>query len=137
MIRIFVSYDPAEAIAYHVLNHSIQEHASVPVSVTPIKLNQLRSIHNRPRHNLASTEFSFTRFLTPYLCNYEGWALFMDCDMLVKADIAQLWSERDERFAVQVVKHNHRPKNTRKFLDQEHDVSGKQSVCVRFFIEFL
>jgi hypothetical protein len=41
----------------------------------------------------------------------------MDCDMLVLDDIAKLWKLRDERHAVQVVKHTHVPKEEVKFLD--------------------
>ena len=65
---------------------------------------------------LQSTDFSFTRFLVPYLSGYTDWSLFMDCDMLVLDDIARLWALRDDRYAVQVVKHNHVPKEDIKFL---------------------
>jgi lipopolysaccharide biosynthesis glycosyltransferase len=55
----------------------------------------------------------------PHLCGYEGWAVFMDCDMLVLDDIAKLWALRDERFAVQCVKHNHVPAEDTKFLGEK------------------
>jgi len=118
MIRIFIGYDSRESVAMHVLSHSIHKRASKPVSITPIMLSQLQGIFAREKHPLQSTEFSFSRFLTPYLCDFQGWAIFMDCDMLVEADINELWEMRDERFAVQVVKHNHVPEEDRKFLDQ-------------------
>ncbi len=81
-------------------------------------LSQLGDVFSRERHPLQSTDFSFSRFLTPYLCGYEGWAIFMDCDMLVLDDIAELWSMRDDRYAVQAVKHDHTPPETIKFLNQ-------------------
>ncbi len=115
LIRVFIGYDSSEIVAAHVLAHSIHERASSPVSITPIMLSQLRAVHHRPSHALASTEFSFSRFLTPYLCDYEGWALFMDCDMLCRDDIARLWALRDARYAVQVVQHNHQPTAAVKF----------------------
>ena len=87
MIRIFIGYDPRETVAFHVLSHSIQARASTPVSVTPLMLDQLDRLMWRDRHNLQSTDFSFSRFLVPHLCGYEGWALFMDCDMLVLDDV--------------------------------------------------
>ena len=118
MIRVFIGYDPREAVAYSVLAHSIQLNASQPVSIAPLMLSQLGHIYKRERHSLQSTEFSFTRFLTPYLCGYEGWALFIDCDMLFRDDIAKLWALRDEQCAVQVVKHVHVPAETTKFLNQ-------------------
>lgn len=117
MIRVFIGYDDNETVAFHTLNHSIQVNASQPVAVTPVMLSQLKSVFHRDNHHLQSTQFSFSRFLVPYLCNYEGWAIFMDCDMLVRADISELWNLRDDRYAVQVVKHDHRPKESVKFLN--------------------
>ena len=116
MIRVFIGFDTVETVSYHVLSHSIQARASEPVSITPLMLSQLSGVMTRERHNLQSTEFSFSRFLVPSLCDYEGWALFMDCDMLVLDDMADLWKLRDDNFAVQVVKHDHVPKETTKFL---------------------
>ncbi|MGA0116745.1 MAG: glycosyltransferase, partial [Burkholderiales bacterium] len=82
---------------------------------------------SRERHPLQSTDFSFSRFLTPHLSNYEGWSVFMDCDMLMLADIAKLWALRDERYAVMVVKHNHAPKEKRKFLNEPQTQYDKKN----------
>jgi lipopolysaccharide biosynthesis glycosyltransferase len=116
MIRVFIGYDPKEVVAYSVFAHSIIRRASEPVSITPIVLKQTSL--TRPRLSTQSTEFSFSRFLVPHLCDFKGWAIFADCDMLCLGDIARLWAKRDERFAVQVVKHDHRPTTTTKFLGQ-------------------
>ena len=116
MIRVFIGYDPREAAAYSVLTHSINARASQPVSITPLALSQLKGIMTRTRNPLQSTDFSFSRFLTPFLSDYEGWSIFTDCDMLVLDDIAKLWELRDERYAVQVVKHDHQPSEDIKFL---------------------
>jgi hypothetical protein len=116
VIRVFVGYDSREAVAFSVLAHSIHARASQPVSVTPLRLSELKGIYTRPRNELQSTDFSFSRFLTPWLCDYQGWAIFMDCDMIALDDIASLWRLADERFAVQVVKHHHVPKERTKFL---------------------
>ena len=116
MIRVFIGYDSAERVAASVLAHSINVHASKPVAVTPVMLSQLGGVFRRERNALQSTEFSFSRFLTPWLAGYEGWAVFVDCDMLMREDIARLWDLRDERYAVQVVKHVHTPKEEVKFL---------------------
>jgi hypothetical protein len=118
MIRIFVGFDGREAVAFPVLAHSIHIHATRPVSIAPLMLGQLRDIYLREPHPLQSTDFAFTRFLVPYLCGYEGWALFIDCDMLFRDDVARLWELRDERYTVQVVKHVHVPTETTKFLSQ-------------------
>jgi len=118
MIRIFIGYDPREAVAFNVLSHSIHARASEPVEIAPLMLSQLQKVFTREAHPLQSTEFSFSRFLTPFLSDYSGWSLFCDCDMLMLDDIANLWKARDERYAVQVVKHEHIPKETTKFLDK-------------------
>src|SRR5262245_45559696 len=119
MIRVFIGYDTRESVAFSVLAHSILTRASEPVSITPLMLSELRGVFTRERHALQSTEFAFTRFLVPYLCGYEGFSVFMDCDMLVLDDIAKLWAFQDERYAVRVVKHDHQPRETVKFLGQK------------------
>jgi hypothetical protein len=127
MIRVFVGYDAREAIAFSVLAHSIHARASQPVAVAPVMLSQLRGVYRRERNPLQSTDFSFSRFLTPYLCDYQGWAIFTDCDMLVLDDIARLWSLRDDRYAVQVVKHLHVPKEDVKFLGEKQTKYEKKN----------
>jgi hypothetical protein len=126
-IRLFIGYDPREAIAYHVLSHSIIRHTSLPVQITPLALSHLSSMLWRERNPLQSTDFAFSRFLTPYLTGFDGWAIFMDCDMLVLSDIATLWSLRDERYAVQVVKHDYTPKSQKKFLQQTQTAYEKKN----------
>ena len=116
MIRIFIGYDPREAVAYHTLTHSILSRATAPVSITPLALGPLNNLMYRERHPLQSTDFSFSRFLTPYLCDYKGWALFMDCDMLVLDDMKNLWNLIDDKYSVMSVKHNHNPHEDVKFL---------------------
>lgn len=127
MIRVFIGYDPREAVAFNVLAHSIQVRASQPVSITPLMLSQLGAVLTRERHPLQSTDFSFSRFLAPYLSGYEGWSVFMDCDMLVLTDIAKLWQLRDERYAVMVVKHDHVPRESVKFLGEPQSKYGKKN----------
>jgi len=118
MIRVFIGYSRAAPVASSVAAHSIIRHSSQPVAITHLALNQLQGIYTRPRDGLQSTDFSFSRFLTPYLAGFEGWAIFMDDDVAVVEDIAKLWALRDDRYAVQVVKHNHVPAEGVKFLDK-------------------
>ncbi len=116
MIRVYIGFDPREAVAFSVLAHSIHRHATQPVAITPLMLSQLEGVFKREKHPLQSTEFSFTRFLTPHLSGYRGWSIFTDCDMLVREDLGELWALRDDRYAVMVVKHEHVPRETQKFL---------------------
>lgn len=127
MIRIFIGFDPRETVAWHVLTHSILARSSEPVSFIPLALNNLGPLMWRERNPLQSTDFSFSRFLTPHLSGYEGWSLFMDCDMLVLDDIAKLWALRDEQYAVMCVQHDHRPRESTKFLGAPQTPYGKKN----------
>ena len=127
MLTVFIGFDPRETVAYHVLAHSIHARASQPVSIAPLMLSQLKGVLKRERHPLQSTDFSFSRFLTPWLGRYSGWSLFMDCDMLMLDDIARLWALRDERYAVMVVKHDHVPRETTKFLGEPQSKYEKKN----------
>lgn len=112
--NIFIGYDPVEPVAYHVLSHSILRQSSMPVAIHPIKLSMLPEL-NRPRDPRQSNDFSFARFLTPWLSQSQ-WSLFLDADMMLRCDIAELWANRDDSVAVQVVKHDYSPAYARKYL---------------------
>ena len=120
MLSIFIGYDPRESVAFYTLAHSIVRRASVPVSISPLAQSQLKGIYRRTRGPTESTEFSLTRFLVPHLSGYSGWSIYMDCDMLCRADISQLMLEASPQGgkAVLVCKHDYVPKGERKFLDQ-------------------
>lgn len=126
-IPVFIGFDARESVAFSVLAHSIHVRASQAVSITPVMLSQLTQVLTRERHPLQSTDFSFSRFLTPYLSSYSGWSIFMDCDMLMLEDIAELWRLRDERYAVMVVKHEHVPRETVKFLGEPQSKYEKKN----------
>ena len=120
-LKIFIGYDSREKIAFHVLSQSIIENSSIPVVITPIKLENFRKFYKRKKGLKDSTEFSISRFLTPYLSNYEGYSLFLDCDFIVKGDIAKLIKivSKDKNKALWCVKHNHNPNETIKFLGEK------------------
>ncbi len=127
MIRVFIGFDAREPVAFSVLAHSIHARASQPVSITPLMLSQLGADFSREVHPLQSTEFSFSRFLVPHLSGFQGWSIFTDCDMLVQDDIASLWRMRDDRYAVMVVKHDHRPSESVKFLGAPQTAYAKKN----------
>ena len=127
MINVFIGYDSKEKVAFSTLSYSILKNSTKPVAITPIALNNIKDDFVRERGALSSTEFSFSRFLVPYMMNYQGWALFMDCDMLMEADITELWRLRDDKYAVQVCKHDYTPKNKTKFLNQVQTTYPKKN----------
>lgn len=114
MITVFIGYDSREAVAYHVCANSIIRHSSKPVALVPLALNNL--LDYSETHDDGSNQFIYSRFLVPSLMNYEGWAIFIDGDMILREDIAKLWELRDETKAVQCVHHDYKTKMTTKYL---------------------
>jgi len=102
MTRVFVGFDERQPVAYNVLQHSLHRYAKGRVQVEPLMLDKL------PITRRGLTQFTYSRFLVPYLCNYEGAAIFMDADVVVKADIGELLAQADGVSAVQVMKDQHK-----------------------------
>ena len=125
--RVFIGYDPREDVAVNVLTDSIQAHASTPVQIAQVRLSQLGDVYQRQHHPLQSTAFSFSRFLVPWLAGYEGWAIFIDADMLCQGDLAELWALRDESKAVQVVKHQQPCEQGLKFQGMPQSPYGRKN----------
>lgn len=115
-LRVFIGWDSREDIAYRVARESLLDHASIAVDVQPIRLDELvgRGVYTRDVDPLAATEFTYSRFFTPWLAGYEGWALFVDCDFLFFGDVAELLDYRDPARAVFCVHHDYTPKATVK-----------------------
>lgn len=109
-MNVFIGYDSREDIAFQVCKYSIVKHQP-HAKIFPIKQADLTGIYNRPVDPQSSTEFSFTRFLVPYLSSYNGWALFADCDFLFLDDVSKLFDLVETKYAVMVVKHNYQPLN--------------------------
>jgi lipopolysaccharide biosynthesis glycosyltransferase len=114
--RVYIGWDKREPVAYDVAKFSLERRASIPVDVQPIKIDELREkkLYWRDQDPLASTEFTYTRFLTPKLAGYKGWALFCDCDFLFLSDIAGLAAYAKGDKAVYCAQHDYRPSETIK-----------------------
>lgn len=113
MIKVFLGFDQREALAYHVCCQSIIERASEPVAIHPLSKEMFKSLRQD-----GSTAFTLSRYLVPKLCGYEGWAIFLDGDMVLDVDIADLWNWQNTypNAAVAVVKHNYKTAHKMKFL---------------------
>ena len=118
-IRLVVGFDQREAVAYHTFCQSVLEKASRPVSFLPLAVNSLAGYQET--HVDGSNQFIYSRFLTPYLCGYEGWAIFADGDMVCRADIRELWDPRDPSKAVQVVQHDYQTRQNVKYLGNRNE----------------
>ena len=113
-INIVVGFDQRESIAYHTFSQSIIEKASLPVSFIPLAINTLKDY--KETHQDKSNDFVYSRFLTPHLQYFKGWAIFADGDMICQGDIKELWDLRDESKALLVVKHDYQTKSHQKYL---------------------
>lgn len=112
--NIVIGYDRNNRIPAYTAAESIMQHSSVPVNFTFLHRDMLK-VFTRERGQFDSTEFSNSRFLSPYLSNYKGWTLFVDNDMIAQADIKELFDIADDKYAVMCVKHNQIITNKTKF----------------------
>lgn len=128
---IWIGFDPRETAAFAVCRQSINDKLTRQIPVYGLVLDELRAagLYKRPterrlgklwddisQHTM-STEFAISRFLVPHIAE-SGWALFMDCDMLVRTNLARLFEKLDRKKAVYCVKHAHSPDNLVKMDDQ-------------------
>lgn len=118
-VRLVVGYDPREAVAYHVFVQSVIEHATIPVCFHPLSARAMPFY--REHHADGSNGFIYSRFLTPFLMGYRGWAIYVDGDMVCQDDIRALWALRDASKAVQVVKHDYQTKAAMKYLGNRNE----------------
>lgn len=101
MLRIFIGYDDRQKVTYNVAQQSLIDTCSKPISITPLVLPTL------PITRRGLTPFTYSRFLVPHLCGFDGLALFMDADMLARGDVAELFELAESqrgRHAVWVAK---------------------------------
>ena len=127
-MKIFVGWDSREDIAFQVCKHSILSKQPA-AEVIPLKQPELREkgLYWRDVDKLASTEFTFTRFLIPELTEYKGWALFIDCDMILTTDIKELFDQADDRYAVMCVQHDYTPREGVKMDGQQQTVYPRKN----------
>jgi len=128
-LRIFIGYDRQEPLTFAVLAHSLLRHASVPLTITPLTRTSLSRLYTRPRGPKEATEFSMTRFLVPFLSDYSGYSLFMDCDMVCRVDIidVMLHVVAQPGKAVYCCQHDYTPSSTIKFNYQMQTVYPKKN----------
>ena len=127
-MKVFVGYDTREDIAYQVCKHSILSKQPA-ADVRPLKQQELRDAgwYKRDVDKLASTEFTFTRFLIPELTDFKGWALFMDCDMILTTDIKELFDQADDKYAIMCVQHDYTPKAGTKMDGQKQTIYPRKN----------
>lgn len=130
MAKVYIGWDERDELAYRAAETSLRDHSSIPLEVIPIKDHEMRRAGVYWRDYVVepngqkidgrdgkpfSTGFSFTRFCIPFIDKSDDWVLFIDADMLVMDDVAKLFAQADDRYAVMCVQHDFSPKDTRKF----------------------
>ena len=124
-LDIFIGYDEKESVVFHTCVQSIIEKCNVPVSIHPLNLKMFENY--KETHTDGSNNFIYSRFLVPYLKNFKGKALFLDGDMIVNDDLNNLFNQFDEKYAVQVVKHDYKTKFPIKYLGHKNDDYPKKN----------
>jgi lipopolysaccharide biosynthesis glycosyltransferase len=119
IVDIVVGFDQREAVAYHTFTQSIIEKSTMPVRFLPLSINSLSNYNER--HNDGSNDFIYSRFLVPHLMNFKGWAIYADGDMICLEDIKKLWNQRNNNYAVQVVKHDYQTKIEKKYFGNKNE----------------
>jgi len=113
-VKIYIGFDQRESVAYHTFVQSLIDHSSLPLAITPLAVKTLKGYEEK--HEDKSNDFVYSRFLTPFLNDFKGWAIFVDGDMICQTDIKELLDLRDGSKALQVVKHDYKTKANQKYL---------------------
>lgn len=129
LLKIFVGWDSREDIAYQACKQSLIDTASVDIEVIPLKQKELisKEYYWRDQDKLSSTEFTFTRFLVPELMNFNGWALFIDCDFIAVDDVKKLFKLRNDKYAVMCSQHDYKPKEKTKMDGKEQHIYPRKN----------
>ena len=111
-LNLYIGYDTREKIASDVCEYSVKKNSSINLTAELLIKRDLekKKLLYRKDDKLSSTEFTFSRFLVPFLNEYKGWAIFCDCDFLWVGDIKNLLDKKDEKYAVMCVQHDYNPK---------------------------
>lgn len=113
MIPVCIGFDSRETIAYHVLEQSIIDKTTSPVAIIPLSSSMLRNFDGQKD---GTNSFIYSRFLVPEVMDYQGWAIYLDSDMLLRDDLLKLWDLRDDSKAVMCVQHNYETTHPRKLI---------------------
>ena len=123
--KIFIGFDQREACAYHTFVQSLINHSSIPLDITPLCLKSL--VGYKELHRDGGNDFVYSRFLSPFLNNFDGWAIYADGDMVCQADILELLKLKDDSKAVMVAKHNYQTKQSKKYFNNKNENYPKKN----------
>lgn len=138
-MRVYIGYDAREDLAYQVARSSLLAHSP---AAQPVKLDAERlasaglfrrqqdrrnsAVYDLHSNAYCSTDFAITRFLVP-LIEQNGWALFVDCDVVFLGDVQELFALADSSKAVMVVKHHSQEGALRKMDGQVQQMYARKN----------
>lgn len=127
-MKIYIGWDSLQEDASMVCEYSIHKHAKYDIDIKHLKLEELEDQNLYWRETAsASTEFSYSRFLVPYLQDYNGWAIFVDSDFVFLRDIHEIYEQlkytpNADDYSCFVVKHaDYIPKQEVKFYGKKQE----------------
>ena len=125
----FIGYDSKEDIAYRVCKYSLQKRSSVKLNIYSLKIEELiaKKLYFRSVDPLASTQFTYSRFLVPALMSFKGWAIFCDCDFIFLEDISKILVSLDPSKAIYCVQHDYTPKEKHKMDGQKQTLYPRKN----------
>ena len=128
-INFFIGYDSKEDIAYRVCKQSLLNNSTSNIKVKSLKLYELiaKNFYTRAVDPLASTEFTYSRFLVPAINKYKGWAIFCDCDFIFFEDVSKILENLDNSKAVYCVQHDYTPKEKHKMDGQKQTIYPRKN----------
>ena len=124
-LKVFIGYDEREAVVYHTCVQSIINNTKSPVAIHPLNLEMFDCY--KEKHTDGSNAFIYSRFLVPYLSNFKGKSVFLDGDMIINDDLNNLFNEYDDKYAVQVVKHDYKTNYPIKYLGNKNEDYPKKN----------
>lgn len=116
-LKVFVGFSANEMVATRVAESSIHQYSKGGADIRRICRLSLYPNYTRPTEYRAgtlwdaisgapmSTDHAIARFFIPWLCDYQGWALFTDGDILCRRNVADLFALADDRYALMCVQH--------------------------------
>ncbi len=114
VIKVFVGCDPnnCDLEQMMVLDYSIHKHTTAPVEIIWMQLSRDPDSYwySNPEVNEGwnttkwVTPFSGFRWAIPDYCDYSGKAIYMDADVVVLSDLAELWVHPIKRKSIVAAK---------------------------------
>ena len=104
-VRLFIGHDSKQSAISDTCRLSIQDHSDIRIDTIHLSSLESGGLFWRQQAE-GSTDFAFTRFLTPYLKGFYGYAIFCDSDFIWNCDPLDLLDLIDPMKAVSVVQHN-------------------------------